>query len=951
MAFNEIKTPGAEEVQYYFRNMQYSDLLSDMPLLSLGLANNLARLVYKTGNTPFKIMVDASGATNLVDDRVMITSDSGKANVSTVTSAELELSITNNHTHGNKSILDATDATYTTAKDEKLAGLDGSKFLGAFPSLIALTTDHPTAPLGSFAYVDFGVGADISLYLWDHSDTAWVLGGGTGTETPATIKAKYESNINTNAFDDLEKNKLGSIENGAQVNVGEEFTTAKSDKLDGIEDGAQRNIVARFDSPSAEEIQTSAENGVRIFYISSSSQPQEGTATLPEGSYTFVECNGTEDVTWGISLKLLSPSGFRGCIIFKGLWIFGNVDIDMDNPEKLQIEAVGGTLTTNAYRTIIETLRGDFNITTTGSWGCQYRTKGHVVTEDGTVLTEEYIEEYRQGDWLRPDYNIKNVIAGDNVTVTHPDENSVIVNASDPTTAGTLTTVFLTGDEVTTSEGTYYVSSTTKGTIATAEQSLSLNDNETKWFTQDVLGGVTVTGGELVSGNYSGQLSIEVDSDNGDQEYFIEFYKTDINGVLIDSGLTVEPIGDLGVRPFARGTTGIFDVPKNSPTNVPYTAILSENFTLLPDERTLYHIGAKKVGTTGGAVTFKLRYGTNWNSYLNTPIAITLQSVMEAGATSNVKMILNSGLDAKAVTTEILLINSVLTHAYELSEKGKLALIEDEANKYVLPSDVVQDVNYVPTDNNFTDAKSDKLDTIEPNAKDDQDLSGLLPLQGGNMSGNIGRSTHSSGFLVGGRGNLGSNDQKTSPIYTIGSSYCPSDSALGNMYGIGFTNSSSPFTPSSSFGWGLYVASQGVARVFLSGSSNGVSVFSANVYIKGTLTVGATLNMSSNKITNVADGTDSSDGVNKGQLDSKFVSHTIDLSGVTEAGVGTLSLPTGTGTRGQSVIVTLSQEISDHGTVVTRAHVRNDGSVGMYIDHGSSYTYPTNSHVFVRLIG
>jgi len=69
-----------------------------------------------------------------------------------------------------------------------------------------------------------------------------------------------------------------------------------------------------------------------------------------------------------------------------------------------------------------------------------------------------------------------------------------------------------------------------------------------------------------------------------------------------------------------------------------------------------------------------------------------------------------------------------------------------------------------------------------------------LPKSGGAMTGNISfpagqniiRTTHSSGFLEGSYNNVGGNDAKSNPIYTIGSAYNPSDTALGNMYGIGY---------------------------------------------------------------------------------------------------------------------------------------------------------------------
>jgi len=92
-----------------------------------------------------------------------------------------------------------------------------------------------------------------------------------------------------------------------------------------------------------------------------------------------------------------------------------------------------------------------------------------------------------------------------------------------------------------------------------------------------------------------------------------------------------------------------------------------------------------------------------------------------------------------------------------------------------------------------------------------------------NMNGNnIRRGNHHTGHLEGSYSNIGGNGSKSNPIYTIGSSYNPSDAALGNMYGIGFadTGSSPTFLPGSfTGGWGMYVASGGTARVYLGGGT------------------------------------------------------------------------------------------------------------------------------------
>ena len=72
-------------------------------------------------------------------------------------------------------------------------------------------------------------------------------------------------------------------------------------------------------------------------------------------------------------------------------------------------------------------------------------------------------------------------------------------------------------------------------------------------------------------------------------------------------------------------------------------------------------------------------------------------------------------------------------------------------------------------------------------------------------------------------------------IYSIGGSYVPGTTTLGNMYGIGYTYSGGAAgnpggVPSSV--WGMYVASSGVGRIFLD-SDNGRGYFAGNLYVNG----------------------------------------------------------------------------------------------------------------------
>ena len=97
------------------------------------------------------------------------------------------------------------------------------------------------------------------------------------------------------------------------------------------------------------------------------------------------------------------------------------------------------------------------------------------------------------------------------------------------------------------------------------------------------------------------------------------------------------------------------------------------------------------------------------------------------------------------------------------------------------------------------------------------------------------RSDSNSGHLEGTYNNIGNNATHSSPIYTIGSSYNPALTTLGNMYGIGYTNVDASFLSGmglSTHAWGQYVAADGDARIFLNATS-GTIHSAGNVHAYG----------------------------------------------------------------------------------------------------------------------
>jgi hypothetical protein len=111
----------------------------------------------------------------------------------------------------------STSAEFTADEKAKLAALESSHFKGEYATLSALEAIEGAA--GDYAYVDLGEDTDVTTYIWDTTDEVWVEQKGiTAAETAASIKTKYESNANTNAFTDTEQTKLSGIAAGAEVN-------------------------------------------------------------------------------------------------------------------------------------------------------------------------------------------------------------------------------------------------------------------------------------------------------------------------------------------------------------------------------------------------------------------------------------------------------------------------------------------------------------------------------------------------------------------------------------------------------------------------------------------------------------------------------------------------------------------------------------------------------------
>ena len=96
-----------------------------------------------------------------------------------------------------------------------------------------------------------------------------------------------------------------------------------------------------------------------------------------------------------------------------------------------------------------------------------------------------------------------------------------------------------------------------------------------------------------------------------------------------------------------------------------------------------------------------------------------------------------------------------------------------------------------------------------------------------NLAGVLRRNTSAAGYLEGNYPS-GVDGNSSAAIYTIGGSYQPGGTNLGNMYGCGYTVGNGTANPGlGATGWGFYVASGGTSRIFLD-SDSGYGIASAS---------------------------------------------------------------------------------------------------------------------------
>ena len=113
-----------------------------------------------------------------------------------------------------------------------------SRFKGVYP--FTTVCSGVVSPTGDYADVD-NVGADVVRYIYDVTDSKWVVQQSATSITSAQIKQMYESNPDTNSYSDDDKSVVSGVTaalstkvdkvTGKQLSDEKNYTLAEKEKL------------------------------------------------------------------------------------------------------------------------------------------------------------------------------------------------------------------------------------------------------------------------------------------------------------------------------------------------------------------------------------------------------------------------------------------------------------------------------------------------------------------------------------------------------------------------------------------------------------------------------------------------------------------------------------------------------------------------------------------------
>lgn len=194
--------------------------------------------------------------------------------------------------------------------------------------------------------------------------------------------------------------------------------------------------------------------------------------------------------------------------------------------------------------------------------------------------------------------------------------------------------MWFTGDAASGAPTFYAVKLQDQGTTGSVQLSVIVDDNQTLPLPSDFLSDVYPIPARFFQGTYNGKIEVEVDTGTANEILTIEIYLADSAGTAIDSGITLEPVGSLGVRPLAVLQSDIRNMSSVQRYEINVSGVLREEVTIPATNRFRARILCTKLGTEGSAKTFDVYVGNLHATFIRVPPARVLNDLFDVNTTS-----------------------------------------------------------------------------------------------------------------------------------------------------------------------------------------------------------------------------------------------------------------------------------------------------------------------------
>lgn len=252
---------------------------------------------------------------------------------------------------------------------------------------------------------------------------------------------------------------------------------------------------------------------------------------------------------------------------------------------------------------------------------------------------------------------------------------NTIANTRADTVTGALvsTSYWMTAQTITPVATTFYEELLAdQGSVASASEAVLVADNDKQPLAQDHLLEAAIANTALVAGEYSATLEMTLSVAASNQKVYIERYLTDGNGVVIDSGILTEPVGDLGVRPIFVFTSPLLAMETATVTYVTLTGGLADNFAISTGQRLRDHILCEKVGVLGPSVTFTVFFGSDHLSRTFGLAAVTTDNVVNASTVTGASATdAFDTLETDKLPKDALILSKSATYELAAGDEGK----------------------------------------------------------------------------------------------------------------------------------------------------------------------------------------------------------------------------------------------------------------------------------------